>query len=302
MEGKKWYQKVSNWLFILMLVILVPILIVNMYIMLQANQDEDKVPNIFGYKPFIVLSGSMETEIHKGDLIITKMIEPATLNISDVIAFRDNENTVTTHRIIDIVEKNNVKYFVTKGDNNNTQDQNLVEYKDVEGIYVGRIPMVGTILNELAKPTNAIIIVLGISVIFILLFTRSNKKLRLEEEKEFLEYKRLKALEESSKIELPKKKEVKKTATTSSKTATKTTTKPSSSKKSATKVVATPAAKTSTKKVTTKPVAKKTTTKSSSKKKTTAKPVVKKTATKTSSTKKVATKKTTAKQNSRKHS
>ena len=40
----------------------------------------------------------MEKEIHKGDLIITKIIEPSTLKINDVIAFRDEENTVTTHR------------------------------------------------------------------------------------------------------------------------------------------------------------------------------------------------------------
>ena len=290
---KKWYQKVSNWIFGIIVIILLGILAINIHITLQAKNNEDVVPNVFGYKPFIVLSGSMEKEIHKGDLIITKMIEPESLKISDVIAFRDNENTVTTHRIIDIVEKNNNTYFVTKGDNNNSQDQNLVEYKDVEGIYVTRIPMVGTVLSELAKPANAIIIVLGISIIFILLFTRSNRKLRLEEEKEFLEYKKQKELL-NNKIELPKKKEVNEPATTASKKTTKTTTKSSSSKKGITKV----AAKT-TKKVTEKPVTKKTTT--SSTKKTTAKVAPKKT-TKAGSTKKVATKKSTPRQNSRKHS
>lgn len=199
MEGKKWYQKVSNWLFILMLVILIPILIVNMYIMLQANQDEDKVPNIFGYKPFIVLSGSMETEIHVGDLIITKMVDPKTLVKDDVIAFRDSENTVTTHRIIDIINKGGIVYFITKGDNNDSQDQNLVEYNDVEGIYIGRVPGFGTMLNELSKPTTIVILVLGVSVIFMLLFRISNKKLKSEEEKEFLEYKKMKEAEAKAK-------------------------------------------------------------------------------------------------------
>ena len=294
---KKWYQKVSNWIFGIIVIILLGILAINIHITLQAKNNEDVVPNVFGYKPFIVLSGSMEKEIHKGDLIITKMIEPETLKISDVIAFRDNENTVTTHRIIDIVEKNNNTYFVTKGDNNNSQDQNLVEYKDVEGIYVTRIPMVGTVLSELAKPANAIIIVLGISIIFILLFTRSNRKLRLEEEKEFLEYKKQKELM-NNKIELPKKKEVNEPATTASKKTTKTTTNSSSSKKSTTKVVKNAPVK-EAKKATTKTVVKKTTT--SSAKKTTAKVAPKKTP-KAGSTKKVATKKSTPRQNSRKHS
>lgn len=192
MKGKKWYQKISNWIFIAVLLILLPILATNLYIMFQANNDKDKVPNIFGYKPFIVLSGSMETEIRVGDMIITKMINPDTLKKDDVIAFRDHENTVTTHRIIDILEKDGNKYFVTKGDNNDSQDENLVEYKDVEGIYITRIPGVGNIFNELAKPTTIIILVLGVTVIFILLFQISNKKLKGQEQKEFLEYKKQK--------------------------------------------------------------------------------------------------------------
>lgn len=215
MKGKKWYQKPSNWIFGIVVFILVLILSMNLYITYQAKTNEDKVPDIFGYKPFIVLSGSMETKIHVGDLIIAKMIKPETLKVDDVIAFRDAENTVTTHRIIEIVEKNGEYFFVTKGDNNSSQDQNLVEYKDVEGIYVGRIPMVGKILNELANPTNIIIIVLGVTIIFILLFQISNKKIKKTEEEEYLEYKRLKELSEKfSNIEedelnvqtLPKKK------------------------------------------------------------------------------------------------
>jgi len=189
MEGKKWYQKVSNWLFIAALLVLIPILITNISIMFQANNEKDKVPNIFGYKPFIVLSGSMETEIRVGDMIITKMTDPKTLGKDDVIAFRDHENTVTTHRIIDVIEKDGKKYFVTKGDNNDSQDENLVELNDVEGIYITRIPGVGNIFNELAKPSTIIILILGITVIFVLLFQISNKKLKEQERKELLEYK-----------------------------------------------------------------------------------------------------------------
>ena len=198
MNEKKWYTKPGNWLFILILIILIPMLLVNMYIIFQANTEEDKVPSIFGYKPFIVLSGSMETEIHVGDLIITKEIDTKTLKENDVIAFRDAENTVTTHRIIDIVDNNGKKYYVTKGDNNTSQDQNLVEPQDVEGIYITRIPAFGTILNELSKPTTIIIILLGITIIFVLSFNISNKKLRKVEEAEFLEYKKMKEKEKQN--------------------------------------------------------------------------------------------------------
>ena len=236
MKGKKWYQSVSNWIFAIVVTILLAILAINIHITLQAKNDENTVPNVFGYKPFIVLSGSMETQIHIGDLIITKIVDPSTLKMDDVIAFRDAEDTVTTHRIINIIEKDGIKYFVTKGDNNNSQDQNLVELEDVEGIYITRIPYVGNVLNEIAKPANAVIIVLGISIIFVILFNRSNKKLRLEEEKEFLEYKRQKELKE--KKNNSNKKVVKKTTKKEAKKPATAASKSSSGKKKATKSTA----------------------------------------------------------------
>lgn len=196
---KKWYQKISNWLFIIAVAILVPILLVNLSIMFQANTDKEKIPSVFGYKPFIVLSGSMETDIRVGDLIITREVDPTTLKIGDVIAFRDPEQTVTTHRIIEIVDCYNDTCFITKGDNNSSQDQQLVELGDVEGIYAARIPGVGNMLKSLSEPATIIIVVLAITVVFTVAFMLSNKKHISQEQLEFLEYKRKKEQEERDK-------------------------------------------------------------------------------------------------------
>ena len=190
-KGKKWYQTPSNWLFIIACVILIPMLLMNLSIMFQAKANEDKVPSVFGLKPFMVLSGSMEPGIKKGDLIITKVIDPETLKIDDVIAFRDSQNTVTTHRIIDIVTRNNSNYFITKGDNNASQDQNLVSLSDVEGLFVMRIPGIGSVMSSLAEPTTIVILVLGITVIFVIAFMISSKKQMGKEDADYLEYKRM---------------------------------------------------------------------------------------------------------------
>ena len=206
---KKWYQKISNWLTILACIILIPILIINLWIIIQANQNKEEVPSIFGYKPFIVLSGSMESQIFKGDLIITKEVDPKDLKIEDIIAFRDEYDTVTTHRIIDIVEKDGTTYFVTKGDNNTSQDQNLVEYKDVEGLYKSRIPKVGNILTSLSEPTVIIIIILIITIIFGAAFMKSSKKENELERLEFEEFKRQKEAEKKEFEEYKKQKLVK---------------------------------------------------------------------------------------------
>lgn len=212
-KKKRWYQKISNWLTIIVAVILIPILIINLSIMFQANTNKDKVPSVFGYKPFMVLSGSMETDIKKGDLIITKVTDPKSLKVKDIIAFRDAEGTVTTHRIIEVVDRDGKTMFITKGDNNSSQDQNMVELDDVEGIYVTRIPGVGSMLNSLSEPTTIIIVILGITVIFAVAFMLSNKKQVSQERLEFLEYKRqkeqeMKEKEDAEYLEFKKQKEL----------------------------------------------------------------------------------------------
>lgn len=224
MEKGNWYKKASNWLIIVACVILIPIIVINIWVMIQAKTNSEEVPSIFGLKPFIVLSGSMESEIFKGDLIITKVIDPSSLKSEDIIAFRDSAGTVTTHRIIDIVIKDGDTYFITKGDNNNTQDVNLVEYDDVEGLYLFRIPGVGSMMNSLSNPITVIIIFFGITVIFGLGFVISTKKSTDAERKEFLEYKKMmeeqknKAnLENDEAIKEVKEKEVAKKKTTSKK-------------------------------------------------------------------------------------
>ena len=83
---------------IVVICLLIIILAINVSVIIQAKTNPDKVPGIFGYKPFIVLSGSMESEIQVGDLVLVKEVDTSTLKENDIIAFRDKEDVVTTHR------------------------------------------------------------------------------------------------------------------------------------------------------------------------------------------------------------
>lgn len=200
-KREKWYKSFSTWLVIVACIILVPILLANIFIIFQSKTNKDAVPSIFGYKPFIVLSGSMEGQIHKGDLIITKIVDPTSLKIDDIIAFRDAENTVTTHRIRDIISSNGTTKFITKGDANTIQDKNLVALEDVEGIYVTRISGFGSLMKSLADPTTILIIALVITILFVLGFTISTKKEKDLEREEYLKFKMMKEYQEKERLE-----------------------------------------------------------------------------------------------------
>jgi len=188
---------------ILFYVILIPVLIVNLTIIFKANKEADKIPDIFGYKPMIVLSGSMESKIRKGDLIITKNIDPAKLEEKDVIAFRTADNTVTTHRIIEIKKIDGKLFFVTKGDNNNVNDKDMVSEDDIEGIYQFRIPKLGNLLMFIQNPLGFAVIMLSLLIIGILAFFGTSfvsDKNMSEEDKELMkEFEEFKKMKESSK-------------------------------------------------------------------------------------------------------
>jgi len=122
-----------------------------------------KSPNIelFGYKVYIVLTGSMEPVIKPNDLVIVKKISQEKLKEGDIITFNTNgTNTTVTHRIKEKVEKDGVTYYKTKGDNNNSEDIELVKYENIQGVYSFKISKVGAILTGGLTGTGVIIVFL----------------------------------------------------------------------------------------------------------------------------------------------
>lgn len=101
-------------------------------------KKEDSI-NLFGYKLYIVLSGSMEPTLNVGDIIISKKVEEEQIKVNDIVTFSDEDNNTITHRIVDIIIKEGKKYYQTKGDNNNTSDVNLISIEDIKGKYSFKI-------------------------------------------------------------------------------------------------------------------------------------------------------------------
>ena len=88
--------------------------IICIWVFIQTKISPNKIPSIFGYKLFIVLSGSMETELYKGDLAIVKIVDVNSLKENDIIAFKDNNDHVVTHRIVGVFNNKGEVEFITK--------------------------------------------------------------------------------------------------------------------------------------------------------------------------------------------
>lgn len=206
MRNSKAQKKISigQIVKIIIFVIAIPLLFFAVDIMYKSVKYPDKVPDVFGIKPMIVLTGSMEAEIYAGDLALVKEVDPSTLKENDIIAFRNEENKVTTHRIVEIVSEGTETLFRTKGDNNNVEDSNLVKTTSVEGIFVARIPKIGSFLMFMQQPIGLavvllVILVVGLGVLYFM--NKSDAKKTNEDEeyrREFEEFKKKKQQEENA--------------------------------------------------------------------------------------------------------
>lgn len=198
-------KKIFKIIGTIIIIALALLLLFDVIIVIQSKTNPDKVPGILGYKPFIVLSGSMMSKIEIGDLVFVKETDASTLKENDIIAFRDSENLVTTHRIISVINENGEISFETKGDSNNVKDEKRVYPKDIEGIYVFKIEKLGKFILFLQEPQGFSIMMLAILIIGAVLFIRDNQKNNKEEKildeqylKEFEEFKRKKEEEKKN--------------------------------------------------------------------------------------------------------
>jgi signal peptidase len=127
----------------------------------------DKVPDFLGYKPFIVLSGSMEPTILTGDLVLTKEIATETIAKNDIITFKIDKDTVVTHRVTEVVNKDGVLSFLTKGDANTGSDASEVKPENLEGKYLGRVGGLGRFAMFLQTPIGMLVFVVTPLCLFI---------------------------------------------------------------------------------------------------------------------------------------
>ena len=128
---------------------------------------------VFGMQVFTVLSGSMEPVYHVGSLIYVKETDPMTLQPGDVITFMLDENTVATHRIVDVIpdeEDPSVIRFQTKGDANDAVDGSLVHYKNVLGTPVFTIPKLGYLASYIQNPPGTYVAISVGAVLLALVF------------------------------------------------------------------------------------------------------------------------------------
>lgn len=128
---------------------------------------------LIGFQVFAVLSGSMEPVYPTGSLIYVQSVDPFELEAGDDITFLLDQDTVATHRIIEVVPDENdptVVRFRTQGVANDVPDGSLVHYRNVIGSPVFSIPMLGYLASYIQNPPGTYVAISAGAILLVLVF------------------------------------------------------------------------------------------------------------------------------------
>lgn len=179
----------KNVLIYLLYIIIIPIIIYDMFLIIQTLIKPGVTPDFFGYKTFSIISGSMEPKIVVDDIVIVKNVDKNQIRVNDIITFK-TENEIITHRVIKIELIDNNLIYTTKGDSNEVTDIEKIEYNQIEGKYVGKIPKIGKLLTLLKNKLVFSIILILLIISYILQRKNIQKKIKRKEKRQKYERKK----------------------------------------------------------------------------------------------------------------
>lgn len=152
------------------------IIICAAHVLYQKFIKHDENVSLFGYKPYVVLSGSMEPVFSAGDIVVAKRTDDGKLAAGDIVTFTDESGAVVTHRIMEVIIKDGTRYYRTKGDSNNTDDIGLISAENIKGKYAFKISRGGTLVEKAMTPQGIMVLVFAIALVYIITGKKSDRR------------------------------------------------------------------------------------------------------------------------------
>ena len=130
------------------------------------------IPVLWGKRPLVVISGSMEPILKVGGILYYEKINLDDFKKDDILVYQLNKHTIS-HRIIDKTENG----FLTKGDNNKSIDTYEVEKQQVIGKGTNwSIPYIGYYADFIYTHKYLLFISVGVIIIDLLVDAYNDRK------------------------------------------------------------------------------------------------------------------------------
>ncbi len=163
-EKIKLATTIVSWV-IFALLIICAILLVYYFVATKIYEKKGK-----GYEPafflYTIISPSMVPTINVYDVVVnTKVDKPQDIKVNDVITYNSTDFTIgksisVTHRVIEVMVDSEGNYlYKTKGDNNMVADPVAVQYANVTGKVLMKIPQLGRVQFFIASKAGWMLVV-----------------------------------------------------------------------------------------------------------------------------------------------
>ncbi|ERJ11637.1 signal peptidase I [Haloplasma contractile] len=187
---EKTTSKTTVWEYIKYGLFLLVTGVLSLYIVIAVFLPDQTV-KIFGFKPYVVISQSMEPVIDRNDVVVVNDFAVEELKVGDIITFRtdinyDGEKEVVTHYIYSINKNNNNDYsFKThryfSSETEIVPDTWLLLEEDILGEYMFQLPAIGSIILFLQSPFGIVAMLVNIGIIVaVVILLKQGKKEREE--------------------------------------------------------------------------------------------------------------------------
>ncbi len=186
-EKRSFIKKIGSFFSTIFLLVLIPYFIISVVLvysnLVNLNINENHIPTFFGFKPVIIHDNAMKGDLDKGDLLIIKEQEDYTqLNTGTIITYSQKKDEYQTKKIYRVLFKpeppekgettTKPAEYNTKANKNKKVDEARLFSDDIEGVYLLRIPYIGTYLSYIehewllvfSLPILAIVIILFIKL------------------------------------------------------------------------------------------------------------------------------------------
>lgn len=131
----------------------------------------------------------MEPTYDKNDVVF--VIPKEQYNIGDVITYK-KDNEIITHRIVKKVEySEKEETFITKGDNNNIEDNYEIKKEEILGKVCFYIKKIGNIVSYIKSRKGFINVIILIIILFLIKNKIDSKKITRKEKRKKYEIKKL---------------------------------------------------------------------------------------------------------------
>ena len=134
------------------------------------------IPSIWGEKPLVILSGSMEPILKVGGILYYKEENINNFNEGDVLVYQLNDHIIS-HRIVKVLDNS----FITKGDNNKSIDTyEVLNYQILGKGTNWSIPYIGYYADFIYNHKYLLVIAVGL-IFMDILYDNKKEKMKNEE-------------------------------------------------------------------------------------------------------------------------